>query len=71
MFITEKWNYKVQTYLNFNNDDFELLWIEVEKDSTNLSKNLVVGTVYRRPCPNPEEFTKKLDETITIILAEN
>jgi exonuclease III len=71
IFINDQWTYKVRNDLNFNNDDIELLWVEINKDSANLSQNVIVGTVYRRPGSNPTELNTKLNDTITTILAEN
>jgi hypothetical protein len=67
MFCNENWSYKIREDLNFNSDDFQLLWAEVDKDSSLTKTNLLVGTIYRRPGSNPSEFIEKLQTILSII----
>ena len=71
IYINQNWTYKIRTDLNINNDDIEILWVEIDKDSANTPTNLVLGTVYRRPGSDPSIFNSLINDTITSILAEN
>jgi hypothetical protein len=51
MYMNEKWNYKVRDDLNCCTDDLEMLWLEIDKDSTNSKSNIIAGLIYRRQIP--------------------
>jgi hypothetical protein len=46
IFINEKWNYKTRPDLNYSSDDLEMIWLEIDKDSSMTKTNLIVGTIY-------------------------
>ena len=59
--------YKRRKDLEYNDDDFELLWVEVDKCSTKTQSNVIIGTVYRCPGSDPNTFLQKLNETLNKI----
>jgi hypothetical protein len=71
LFINENWTYTIRNDLNFNDNNIEMLWVEINKDSANTPTNLIFGTMYRRPGSDPTIFNSKVNDTITSILAEN
>jgi hypothetical protein len=46
LFINEQWNYKLRKDLTTSNNDLEMLWVEVDKDSIKHTKNTVIGAIY-------------------------
>jgi exonuclease III len=71
MFISENLNYKVREDLSYIDNNFEFLWIEVDKTSLNKTNNIIVGTIYRRPGTNITDFNNILQEKLSIISKEN
>jgi hypothetical protein len=71
IYITDKWNYKIRPDLSTMDDDAEMLWLEVDKDSAKTKTNLVLGVIYRKPGSNPSEFNHKLQEILTTITNEH
>ena len=71
MFVNDKWMYKVRDDLSTNSDDIEMLWLEIDKDSTGTQRNQIVGTIYRRPGSCPTDFNHKLQEILEILSLEN
>ena len=71
IFIKDNITYKSRNDLNFSCDDYEFLWVEIDKTSINSKSNLVIGTIYRRPGSNPVEFNNKLSEILHLIKFEN
>jgi hypothetical protein len=70
IFINQDWSYKVRNDLTFNDNDMELLWLEIDKDSLRNKTNMVLGVIYRRPGSDPRIFNEKLHETLLIIYRE-
>ena len=70
IYINETWNYKLRSDLNLNNDDIQMIWIEIDKDSTNSKSNTVIGTIYRRPGSDPNDFNNKLNDVLSTITRE-
>jgi hypothetical protein len=71
IYITNKWNYKIREDLSSITSDYEMLWLEVDKDSTGTKSNIVLGVIYRIPGSNPNDFNNKLQEIITQITNEH
>jgi hypothetical protein len=71
IYIKENWIYKVRNDLCHSSEEFEMLWIEIDKDSTNTPTNLIVGSIYRCPGANPTDFINKLQSTLTTISLED
>jgi hypothetical protein len=70
IFIKDSWIYKVRNDLTHSSSDYELLWIEVDKESANTDSNLLIGTIYRRPGSNPADFNQILQTTLITISDE-
>jgi hypothetical protein len=70
IFVNEKWNYRERPDLNVSSDDIEMLWIEIDKDSSKTKTNLIVGTIYRRPGSDIHDFNTKLQLILTSIRQE-
>jgi hypothetical protein len=70
LFIKDTWTYKVRADLSYINTDSEMLWIEVDKDSSLTPTNLLIGTIYRRPGSTPTEFNQKLQNTLALASLE-
>jgi hypothetical protein len=70
MYVNERWNYKVREDLNHCSDDIEMLWLELDKDSTRSNTNIVAGLIYRRLGSDPVEFNTKLNNILTLISQE-
>jgi hypothetical protein len=47
-----------------------MLWVDIDKDSTRIQTNILLGIVYRRPGANPAEFNAKLQDTLTLAQSE-
>jgi exonuclease III len=71
IYIKYSWSYKVWSDLNHSTDEFEMLWVEIDKDSSKTHTNLIVGSIYRCPGANPTEFNQILQSTLSIISVEN
>jgi exonuclease III len=71
IYIKENWIYKIRNDLSHSSDEFEMLWIKIDKDSTNTPTNLIVGSIYRCPGANPTEFINKLQITLSTISLED
>jgi hypothetical protein len=67
IFINQNWTYKPRIDLNHNTNDYQLLWIEIDKDSSLTKSNLIVGVIYRSPGSDPTEFNEILQATISTI----
>ena len=52
-------------------EHIECLFIEVDKSLLNLSKNIVVGVVYRPPGTNIQDYTQSFSEILTPLSREN
>ena len=70
LFIKDTWAYKVRNDLSYINSDSEMLWIEVDKDSSSTTSNLLIGTIYRRPGSIPAEFNQKLQNILAMASLE-
>ena len=46
-------------------------YVELDRNSTSLGKNIVVGCIYRPPDSNFENFLESMNETLTILNREN
>jgi hypothetical protein len=57
LFVKDTWDYKLRSDLNIINDDMEMIWIEVDKDSLISNNNTIIGAIYRRPGSDPNIFT--------------
>ena len=71
IYIKESWIYKARPDLSFTNNDIEMVWLEIDKDSSKTKSNLLIGTIYRTPGSNPADFNEKLLDTLAIITTEN
>jgi hypothetical protein len=49
MFIDNNLSYQSRSDLNYQDDDVEMLWVEVEGRDLKTTTNLIFGTIYRRP----------------------
>ena len=67
LYINDNWNYKVRNDLSYSSDDNEMLWLEVDKDSSKTKSNLIIGIIYRRPSSNIPDFNLKLENILTIL----
>ena len=63
--------YSDRNDLSYIDDDIEMLWLELDKNAINEKKNMIIGTIYRRPGSDPSNFNVKLHETLTKIDSEN
>jgi len=70
LYITDTWNYKIREDFSIITNEYEMLWIELDKDSTNSNSNIILGVIYRIPGTNPNDFNSKLQEIITKISNE-
>jgi hypothetical protein len=64
IFVNETWIYKVRHDLTIKSEDYDMLWLEIDKDSTKTAKNVIIGTIYRRPGSSPLEFNQQLQDTL-------
>jgi hypothetical protein len=71
LFIKDSWSYRIRTDLSHIDNDIEMLWAEIDKDSLLNSKNTIIGVIYRRPGSDPQAFIEKLNSTLDIINREN
>jgi exonuclease III len=70
MFIKENLLYKRREDLSYQDNDYELLWLEFDKHVFNSSSNIIIGTIYRTPGSDPFSFIQKLHDTLDIIDSE-
>jgi hypothetical protein len=49
LYIQEHIDYKVHTDLNHTDNELEMLWVEMDKNTTGTSKNIIYGCTYRNP----------------------
>ena len=67
IFITQNWNYKLREDLSYHDNDMELLWLEIDKDSVKTKSNFIIGAIYRRPGSDPRIFIDRLNNTLSTI----
>ena len=60
LFIQKSLSYRMRDYLNVLNDNIEAIFVEIEKGEWNLSKNIVVGVLYKPPNTDLEMFVEYL-----------
>ena len=66
-FINEKFNIIERKDLVTQNDDFELVWVEIKNK---LSKNIVIGCIYRHPRQNFKDFMQYLEICLITLMKE-
>jgi hypothetical protein len=71
MYTNDKLEYKLHTDLNHLNLNIEIIWIEIEKKELFTNKNCVIGTIYRRPGSNINNFNQVLSDKLKILASEN
>ena len=49
IFISNKLSFKRRDDLNVIKDEYEMLWIEIDKNCINSKSNIILGTIYRTP----------------------
>ena len=64
IFIQDNIEYFLRNDLSSQNDNIESLFIEINKDQLNKSKNVVVGVVYRPPNTNITAFNDTLSDIL-------
>ena len=68
--VSHEIEYTLRNEFNFCNEYIESLFIEIPKSEFNFDKNIIVGTVYRPPNTEIEEFIKYLDDILVKLKAE-
>jgi hypothetical protein len=71
MHINSDFAYKVCEDLAQQDDDYEMMWLEIDKKDLKTDKNYVIGTIYRRPGTNIAAFNLLLSEKLQTIISEN
>ena len=71
LLLNENWSYTVRDDLRLNDNFVECLFIELSKSVVNLTKDVVVGVIYRPPNTDIYEFNKKFLELLSIVHREN
>jgi hypothetical protein len=71
MHINHNLSYKIRKDLSLQEDDYEMMWIELENKDLRTEKNYIIGTIYRRPGSNINLFNQILAEKLQIISLEN
>ena len=46
MYINSDLSYNVRDDLNYHDDDYEMMWVEVDKRELKTLKNYVIGLIY-------------------------
>ena len=62
IYVRSKRVYSSIKMFNIISNDYEFQFIKISKKYTNISKNLVVGTCYRPPSGDMDNFLIKLNE---------
>ena len=71
IYLKSNWNYKIRHDLIHNDNDVQMLWLEIDKDSTHSKTNIILGATYRRPGSDIQFFNSKLQAALSIIQSEN
>ena len=70
LLIRNNIEYTLRKDLCFQEDNFESVFVEIDKKVFNKSRNLIVGVVYRPPDTDIRKFNEVLDKCLGIIRAE-
>ena len=70
IFVRDNLIYKTRPDLSEINSTIEMLWIEIDRKSTNSNSNTLIGVIYRPPGTDPKDFNKILNETLDKIILE-
>ena len=71
LFVKNDFNVMLRTDLDIMSDTIEALFIELNQDETKLTKNVIIGVIYRPPAQDINDFCDKLAEILLKIKAEN
>ena len=71
LFVQNDYNVIARTDLDVMSDEIEALFIELHKDETKLTKNSIIGIVYRPPAQDVNDFNDKLTEILFKVKNEN
>ena len=64
IFIKDHINYKTRSDLNYNTHEYQLLWLELDKNDTHTETNIIIGSIYRQPGSDPQIFNNILSDTL-------
>jgi hypothetical protein len=70
LFIREEIEYKRRPDIDVNTIDHQFLWVEIEKKCIDSKKNLIMGTIYRRPGSDVQVFNDLLANILNTIKLE-
>ena len=71
LFIKDNVKYFVRSDLSILNKHIEVIFVEIDKNQYQSSKNIVVGTLYRPPNTDIEIFNAHLNNILEILKSEN
>ena len=71
LFVSSSFNAVLRTDLNILNNNIEALFIELSKKETNLSKDNIIGIIYRPPASSMDDFYEKLSDILCKIKVED
>ena len=71
LFVKNNFNVISRTDLDVMSDNIEALFIELKQEETRLSKNAIIGIIYRPPGQDIKDFCDKLAEILLKIKVED
>ena len=71
LFIKDNVKYFVRSDLSILNKHIEVIFVEIDKNQYQSSKNIVVGTLYRPPNTDIEIVNAHLNNILEILKSEN
>ena len=71
IFINHRWNYVIREDLCKNESYIECIFIEIPKGMTHHDNNVLIGSVYRPPNTDIQDFNQALQQIVCTIQREN
>ena len=69
--VKDSIQYKIRPDLHMEQDFTENIFIEIESQCLNTSKNVIIGLIYKVPDSNTDLFNKGLSDILQKITKEN
>ena len=71
LYVRDSIQYKIRPDLHMEQDFIENIFIEIESQCLNTTKNVIIGLIYRVPDSNIDLFNKELSDILQKITKEN
>ena len=71
LYVREHIDYIQRSDLIKFNEFIESVFVEIDKKHVNLPRNVIIGTIYRPPNTNIQEFINHLSEILSVLQKEN